>query len=145
MVDLLTSAFSKLQSNSALGVSFQGNMMVYGDYKCTRWYFKFIGNECSWPVTIEICLQLLVIQEPWSMASSVIWGVLWKHSTRGGQSGIMGGTVQRRNPGWCSHCVEFIVLDNDMKKYLGPSPNKGNLELWHCFNFLRKVFFKNRL
>ena len=40
-------AFSKLQSNSALRVSFQGNMRVYGNNKCNRWYFKFIGNECS--------------------------------------------------------------------------------------------------
>ena len=46
-VDHLTSAFSKLQSNSALRVSFQGNMRVYGNNKCNRWYFKFIGNECS--------------------------------------------------------------------------------------------------
>ena len=47
-------AFNKLQSNSALRVSFQGNMRVYGTgYKCNRWYFKFNGNECSGPMTIE--------------------------------------------------------------------------------------------
>ena len=46
-------AFNKLQSNSALRVSFQGNMMVVGDRKCNRWYFKFNGNECSGPMTIE--------------------------------------------------------------------------------------------
>ena len=46
-------AFNKLQSNSALGVSFQGNMRVDGDQKCNRWYFKFNGNECSGPMTIE--------------------------------------------------------------------------------------------
>ena len=46
-------AFNKLQSNSALRVSFQGNMMVRGSSKCNRWYFKFNGNECSGPMTIE--------------------------------------------------------------------------------------------
>ena len=28
-------------------------MRVYGDDKCIRWYFKFNGNECSGPMTIE--------------------------------------------------------------------------------------------
>ena len=46
-------AFNKLQSNSALRVSFQGNMRVLGHIKCNRWYFKFNGNECSGPMTIE--------------------------------------------------------------------------------------------
>ena len=46
-------AFNKLQSDSALRVSFQGNMIVYDNYKCNRWYFKFSGNECSGPMTIE--------------------------------------------------------------------------------------------
>ena len=46
--------FNKLQSNSALRVSFQGNMRVDGSTsKCNRWYFKFNGNECSGPMTIE--------------------------------------------------------------------------------------------
>ena len=46
--------FNKLQSNSALRVSFQGNMRVRGiSSKCNRWYFKFNGNECSGPMTIE--------------------------------------------------------------------------------------------
>ena len=46
-------AFNKLQSNSALRVSFQGNMWIYGAHKCNRWYFKFNRNECSGPMTIE--------------------------------------------------------------------------------------------
>ena len=46
-------AFKKLQSNSALRVSFQGNMRVLGSSKSSRWYFKFNGNECSGPMTIE--------------------------------------------------------------------------------------------
>ena len=40
-------------SNTALKVSFQGIMRVIGDNKCNRWYFKFNGNECSGPMTIE--------------------------------------------------------------------------------------------
>ena len=28
-------------------------MRVQGSYKCNRWYFKFNGNECSGPMTIE--------------------------------------------------------------------------------------------
>ena len=46
-------AFNKLKSYSALKVSFQGNMRVSGDNQCNRWYFKFNGNECSGPMTIE--------------------------------------------------------------------------------------------
>ena len=46
-------AFNKQQSNSALRVSFQGNMRVLGSSKCNRWYFKFNGNECSGPMTID--------------------------------------------------------------------------------------------
>ena len=47
-------AFNKLQSNSALRVSFQGNLRVQGtNSKCNRWYFKFHGSECSGPMTIE--------------------------------------------------------------------------------------------
>ena len=46
-------AFNKLQSNSALRVSFHGNTRVQSHNKCNRWYFKFNGNECSGPLTIE--------------------------------------------------------------------------------------------
>ena len=46
-------AFNKLKSDTALKVSFQGVMRVVGDDKCNRWYFKFNGNECSGPMTIE--------------------------------------------------------------------------------------------
>jgi len=47
-------SFNKLQSASALKVSFQGNMRVRGTSdKCNRWFFKFNGNECSGPMTIE--------------------------------------------------------------------------------------------
>ena len=47
-------SFKKLQSDTALKVSFQGSMRVYGSgSKCNRWYFKFNGNECSGPMAIE--------------------------------------------------------------------------------------------
>ena len=28
-------------------------MRVYSSSKCNRWFFKFNGNECSGPMTIE--------------------------------------------------------------------------------------------
>ena len=46
-------AFNKLKSDTALKISFQGVMRVIGDAKCNRWYFKFNGNECNGPMTIE--------------------------------------------------------------------------------------------
>ena len=45
--------FNKLRSDTALKVSFQGVMRVVGNSKCNRWYFKFNGNECNGPMTIE--------------------------------------------------------------------------------------------
>ena len=45
--------FNKLRSDTALKVSFQGVMRVVGNGKCNRWYFKFNGNECNGPMTIE--------------------------------------------------------------------------------------------
>ena len=46
-------SFNKLQSDTAIKVSFQGVMRVIGSNKCNRWFFKFNGNECSGPMTIE--------------------------------------------------------------------------------------------
>ena len=47
-------SFNKLEGDTALKVAFQGVMRVYGtSTKCNRWYFKFNGNECSGPMTIE--------------------------------------------------------------------------------------------
>ena len=45
--------FNKLTSDTSLKVSFQGNLRVNGNGMCNRWYFKFNGNECSGPMTIE--------------------------------------------------------------------------------------------
>ncbi|XP_078363520.1 uncharacterized protein LOC144647614 [Oculina patagonica] len=46
-------SFNKLHSNTALKVSYQGNIRVYTDAACNRWHFKFNGNECSGPMTID--------------------------------------------------------------------------------------------
>ena len=61
-------AFNKLQSNSALRVSFQGNMRVPGNVKCNRWYFKFNGNECSGPMTIDA-----IVYQDWSSGNPDLW------------------------------------------------------------------------
>ena len=61
-------AFNKLQSNSALKVSFQGNMWIYCAQKCNRWYFKFNGNECSGPMTIDAIVYL-----DWSSGNPDLW------------------------------------------------------------------------
>ena len=50
-----------MKSDTALKVSFQGNIRIYGDNKCNRWYFKFNGNECSGTMTIEA-----VVYNNWS-------------------------------------------------------------------------------
>ena len=46
-------SFNKLHDNIALRVSYQGNIRVYSDPGCNRWYFKFNGNECSRPLPID--------------------------------------------------------------------------------------------
>jgi len=46
-------SFNKLHDNTALRVSYQGNVNIYSNNKCNRWYFKFNGNECSGPLPID--------------------------------------------------------------------------------------------
>ncbi len=46
-------SFRKTYSNTALRVSYQGNIQIYSHQACSRWFFKFNGNECSGPVPIE--------------------------------------------------------------------------------------------
>ena len=47
-------SFNKLQSDTAIKVSFQGVMRVDGtSSNCNRWFFKFNGNECTGPMAIE--------------------------------------------------------------------------------------------
>ncbi|PFX15132.1 Collagen triple helix repeat-containing protein 1 [Stylophora pistillata] len=50
-------SFNKLHQNTALKVSYQGNIRVLGsNIKCNRWYFKFNGNECSGPLPVDSVL-----------------------------------------------------------------------------------------
>lgn len=50
-------SFNKLHQNTALKVSYQGNIRLYNsDYKCNRWYFKFNGYECSGPLPVDSVL-----------------------------------------------------------------------------------------
>ena len=44
-----------------LKVSFQGNILVDGDTKCNRWYFKFNGNECSGPMTDNASMAVFIL------------------------------------------------------------------------------------
>ena len=74
------------KSNSALRVSFQGNMRVEGSYKCNRWYLKFSGNECSGPMTIEA-----VVHNNWPSGSS---GLLHHRSFEGYCENIAKGAVR---------------------------------------------------
>lgn len=46
-------SFYKKINNTYLRVTYQGNIGVYGNYTCSRWYFTFNGSECSDPVPIE--------------------------------------------------------------------------------------------
>ena len=94
-------AFNKLQSNSALRVSFQGNMYVYGDVKCNRWYFKFNGNECSGPITIEA-----VVYNDWSSGNHIL---LHHRSFEGYCENIPQGAV--RVELWVGQCSGYTVGD----------------------------------
>ena len=49
-------SFNKFYDNTALKVSFQGNIQNYNVKACNRWYFTFNGNECSGPMTIDSVL-----------------------------------------------------------------------------------------
>ena len=43
-------------------------MRVPGNVKCNRWYFKFNGNECSGPMTIEA-----IVYQDWSSGNPDLW------------------------------------------------------------------------
>ncbi|PFX15133.1 Collagen triple helix repeat-containing protein 1 [Stylophora pistillata] len=50
-------SFNKLHQNTALKVSYQGNLRLHNsNRKCNRWYFKFNGNECSGPLPVDSVL-----------------------------------------------------------------------------------------
>ncbi|XP_022806867.1 collagen triple helix repeat-containing protein 1-like [Stylophora pistillata] len=50
-------SFNKLHQNTALKVSYQGNIrLVNSNVQYNRWYFKFNGNECSGPLPVDSVL-----------------------------------------------------------------------------------------
>jgi len=78
-------SFNKLHDNTALRVSYQGNVRVYSDAKCNRWYFKFNGNECSGPLPIDS-----VLYTNWA---GEISNILGHHSFDGYCENLARGTV----------------------------------------------------
>ena len=85
LVSFQDCSFKKLQSDTAIKVSFQGNMRVSGSVKCNRWFFKFNGNECSGPMTIEA-----VVYNGWPSGSP---NLLHHRSFEGYCENIPQGTV----------------------------------------------------
>lgn len=49
-------SFKKLHDRTALKVSYQGNIRVWTNGGCCRWFFKFNDYECSGPMTIDSVL-----------------------------------------------------------------------------------------
>ena len=93
-------AFNKLQSSSALRVSFQGNTRIQNHSKCNRWYFKFNGNECSGPMTIEAALYS-------SWPSGKIGNQLYHRSFEGYCENIPQGAV--RVELWVGQCGGYTL------------------------------------
>ncbi|XP_078353266.1 uncharacterized protein LOC144638033 [Oculina patagonica] len=93
-------SFNKLRSDTAIKVSFQGNMAVRGSSsKCNRWFFKFSGNECSGPMTIEA-----VVYNAWSSDPNL----LHHRSFEGYCENIPQGTV--RVELWVGKCPSGTSL-----------------------------------
>jgi len=78
-------SFNKLHDNTALRVSYQGNVRVYSNNKCNRWYFKFNGSECSGPLPIDS-----VVYTNWAGGIS---NVLRSHFFEGYCENLARGTV----------------------------------------------------
>ena len=96
-------AFNKLKSGTALKVAFQGNMRVYGDRKCNRWYFKFNGNECSGPMKIEA-----VFFNEWPSGNPNTW-LLHHRSFEGYCENIPQGAVRAEL--WVGPCYSHTLGD----------------------------------
>ena len=98
-------SFNKLQSDTAIKVSFQGNMRVLGSSsKCNRWFLKFNGNECSGPMTIEA-----VVYNSWP-SSAGSSNLLHHRSFEGCCENIPQGTV--RVELWVGSCPGGHTLGN---------------------------------
>ena len=94
-------AFNKLKSDTALKVSFQGNTRVHSNNKCNRWYFKFNGNECTGPMTIEA-----LVYNGWSSGSP---NLLHHRSFEGYCENIPQGAV--RVELWVGQCSSHTLGD----------------------------------
>ncbi|KAL9960187.1 hypothetical protein ACROYT_G033605 [Oculina patagonica] len=79
-------SFNKLRSDTALKVSYQGNVRAYSNAACNRWYFKFNGNECSGPMSIDSVL--------YSRWASGIPNIHRHHSFEGYCENLARGTVR---------------------------------------------------
>ena len=95
--------FNKLASDTSLKVSFQGNMRVNGNNRCNRWYFKFNGNECSGPMTIEA-----LVYNRWSSGNTNI-DQLHHRSFEGYCENIPQGAV--RVELWVGKCIGETLGD----------------------------------
>ena len=94
-------SFNKLQSDTAIKVSFQGNMVVAGSStKCNRWFFKFNGNECSGPMAIDA-----VVYNNWPSGDP---GLFHHRSFQGYCENIPQGTV--RVELWVGSCPGGYTL-----------------------------------
>ena len=94
-------SFNKLYSNTALKVSYQGNIRVYTIAACNRWYFKFNGNECSGPMTIDS-----ILYNRWAGGLSNIHR---HHSFEGYCENLARGTV--RVELWVGKCPYYTQGD----------------------------------
>ena len=93
-----------MQSDTALKVSFQGVMRVDdSSIKCNRWFFKFNGNECSGPMTIEA-----VVYNNWP-SSAGNPNLLHHRSFEGYCENIPQGTV--RVELWVGSCLSGTLGD----------------------------------
>lgn len=95
-------AFNKLQSNSALRVSFQGNIRLDDHRKCSRWFFKFDGKECSGPMKIEA-----VFYSSWP--AGAIPNLIYHRSFEGYCENITRGAA--RVELWIGKCKGFTLGD----------------------------------
>ena len=104
-------------------------MRVSGSIKCNRWYFKFNGNECSGPMTIEA-----VVYNSWPSGSP---NLLHHRLFEGYCENIPKGAV--RVELWVGQCSRETLGDaytgwNSVSRIMieevsFPSPNKGSLQL----------------
>ena len=76
-------------------------MRVIGDEKCNRWYFKFNGNECSGPMTIEA-----VVYSNWP---SSVPNLLHHRSFEGYCENIPQGAVTVEL--WVGQCGSYTLGD----------------------------------